>query len=146
MKKISAEMAVGLFMILGILSLGYLSVKLGKMEVLGSRGYEIVGVFSNSGGVKSGSVVSIAGVDVGRVKSVTLESYEARITMVLNDSVKIPVDSIASIKTRGLIGERYIEFTPGADEENLKAGQRIRDTQPPVDFEALIAKYMFGNV
>lgn len=146
MKKISAEMAVGLFMILGILSLGYLSVKLGKMEVLGSRGYEIVGVFSNSGGVKSGSVVSIAGVDVGRVKSVTLESYEARITMVLNDSVKIPVDSIASIKTRGLIGERYIEFTPGADEENLKAGQRIRDTQPPVDFEALIAKYVFGNV
>jgi phospholipid/cholesterol/gamma-HCH transport system substrate-binding protein len=146
MKKIGTEMSVGIFMILGILCLAYLSVKLGKMEVLGSQGYEVIGVFSNSGGLRAGATVTVAGVQVGRVKSVALDSYEARITMVIDEGVKIPTDSMASIKTQGLIGEKYIEFTPGAEDEVLKAGQKIRDTQPPVDLEALIGKYMFGEV
>jgi len=146
MKKINVELAVGLFMILGILCLGYLSVKLGKMEVFGSRGYEIIAVFSNSGGVRAGSVVSVAGVEVGRVKSVALDGDQARVTLVVNDDVKIPADSIASIKTQGLIGEKFIELTLGAEEANLQPGQRIRDTQPPLDLESLIAKYVFGKV
>lgn len=146
MKKINTEIAVGLFMIVGILCLGYLSIKLGKMEVLGSRGYEVVGVFSNTGGVRVGSVVTIAGVQIGRVKAVALDDYEARITMVINDGVAIPVDSMASIKTQGLIGEKYVELTPGADDKMLQAGQKIRDTQPPVDLESLISKYAFGKV
>jgi phospholipid/cholesterol/gamma-HCH transport system substrate-binding protein len=146
MKKINAELAVGIFVIVGILCLGYLSVKLGKMEVLGTRGYEVFGVFSNCGGIRAGSVVSIAGVQVGRVKSIALEGDQARVTIVVNNDVKIPADSIAAIKTQGLIGEKFIELTLGADEASLQPGQRIRDTQPPVDLEALIAKYAFGKV
>lgn len=146
MKKINVELGVGLFVIMGLLCLGYLSVKLGKMEVLGSRGYEVIGVFSNCGGVRAESLVRIAGVQVGRVKSITLDGDQARVTMVVNDDVRIPADSIASIKTQGLIGEKFIELTLGADEADLQPGQRIRDTQPPVDLEALIAKYVFGKV
>jgi phospholipid/cholesterol/gamma-HCH transport system substrate-binding protein len=146
MKKINAELAVGLFMIVGILCLGYLSVKLGKLDVLGSRGYEVVGVFSNCGGVRVGSVVSVAGVQVCRVKTIALDGGQARVTMMIDDGVKIPTDSIASIKTRGLIGEKFIELTLGAEDANLQPGQRIRETQPPVDLESLIAKYAFGKV
>jgi len=146
MKKHNTELAVGLFMIAGILCLGYLSVRLGKIEVLGSRGYEIIGLFSNSGGVRSGAVVSIAGVQVGHVKSITLDGDQARVTMVVNDDVRIPADSIASVKTQGLIGEKFIELTLGAEDANLQPGQRIRDTQPPVDLESLISKYTFGKV
>jgi phospholipid/cholesterol/gamma-HCH transport system substrate-binding protein len=146
MKKINAELAVGLFVIAGIACLGYLSVKLGKMEVLGSRGYEVVGVFSNCGGVRAESAVRIAGVQVGRVKSITLDGDQARVTMVVNDDVTIPTDSIASIKTQGLIGEKFVELTLGADEADLQPGQRIRETQSPVDLEALIARYAFGKV
>jgi phospholipid/cholesterol/gamma-HCH transport system substrate-binding protein len=146
MKKTNAELAVGLFMIVGIVCLGYLSVRLGKVEVFGSRGYDVVGVFSDCGGVRVGSVVSIAGVQIGRVKSIVLDGDEARVTMEVDRRVKIPTDSIASIKTQGLIGEKFIDLSLGADETDLQPGQRIRDTQPAVDLEALIAKYAFGKV
>ena len=100
MKKFDLEMAVGLFMIGGILCLGYLTVKLGKMEVFGENGYELHAVFSNSGGLKVGSSVMIAGVEVGRVKRIVLDEYQARSTIFLPLSVKIQDDAIASIKTK----------------------------------------------
>ena len=87
MKKFDVELCVGLFMILGILCLGYLSIKLGKLEVLGSRGYEVEAVFSNGGGIKSGSTVVIAGVEIGRVKKVTLDDYQALVVMDLAPSM-----------------------------------------------------------
>ncbi|MBC8419919.1 MAG: outer membrane lipid asymmetry maintenance protein MlaD [Proteobacteria bacterium] len=146
MKKFDLEFAVGLFMILGILCLGYLSIKLGKMEVLGGEGYEIEAIFSNSGGLKAGSSVVIAGVDVGRVKRIVLDDYQAKVVLNLPLNVKIQEDAIASIKTKGLIGEKYVEITPGGAEELLKPGGRIRDTQSAVDFEELISKYVFGKI
>ncbi|MFH1083693.1 MAG: outer membrane lipid asymmetry maintenance protein MlaD, partial [Pseudomonadota bacterium] len=124
MKKFDLEFAVGLFMILGILCLGYLSIKLGKMEVLGGEGYEIEAIFSNSGGLKAGSSVVIAGVDVGRVKRIVLDDYQAKVVLNLPLNVKIQEDAIASIKTKGLIGEKYVEITPGGAEELLKPGGR----------------------
>jgi len=84
MKKFDIELAVGLFVLAGLLCLGYLSVKLGKMEVVGGKGYEIYAIFSNSGGVKQGSNIVIAGVEVGRVKSIALENYQARIVLSLS--------------------------------------------------------------
>jgi len=146
MKKFDLEFAVGLFMIIGILCLGYISVKLGKMEILGDKGYEIEAIFSNSGGLKTGSSVVIAGVDVGRVKEVRLDDYQARIVINLPFTVKIQEDSIASIKTKGLIGEKYVEITPGGADELVEPGGRIRDTQSAVDFEELISNYVFGKI
>jgi phospholipid/cholesterol/gamma-HCH transport system substrate-binding protein len=146
MKKFDLELAVGFFMIIGIICLGYLSIKLGKMEVFGDEGYEIQAIFSNSGGLKSGSSVVIAGVEVGRVKRVALDDYQAKIFMNLPLDVKIQEDAIASIKTKGLIGEKYVEITPGGAEELIKPGGRIRDTQPAVDFEQILSKYVFGKI
>ena len=146
MKKFDIELAVGLFIIAGIICLGYLSIKLGKMEIVGERGYEIYGVFSNIGGLKVGATVEIAGVTVGRVKTINLDNYQARVVLNLPSSVKIQEDAIASVKTKGLVGEKYIEITPGGSEKILQPGTRIRETQSPVDLEELISKFVFGKI
>ncbi|MEI9476292.1 MAG: outer membrane lipid asymmetry maintenance protein MlaD [Deltaproteobacteria bacterium] len=146
MKKFDIELMVGLFMIAGILCLGYLSIKLGKMEVFGSKGYELQATFSNSGGLKAGSGIIIAGVEVGRVKSVALEDYQASVVMNLPSDVKIQEDAIASIRTKGLIGEKYVDITPGGSDKTIPPGGKIRETQPAVDLEELISKYVFGKI
>ncbi len=146
MKKFDLELTVGLFIIAGIVCLGYLSIKLGKMEIVGQKGYEIYGVFSNVGGLKVGSSVEIAGVNVGRVKSVALENYQANVVLNLPKGLKIQEDAIVSVKTKGLIGEKYIEITPGGSEKIIPPGGRIRETQPAIDMEELISKFVFGKI
>jgi phospholipid/cholesterol/gamma-HCH transport system substrate-binding protein len=88
----------------------------------------------------------IAGVEVGRIKNISLEDYQARVVLNVAEGIKIQEDAIASIKTRGLIGEKFVEITPGAAEKMVPPGGRIRETQPPIDFEDLISKYVFGKV
>jgi phospholipid/cholesterol/gamma-HCH transport system substrate-binding protein len=146
MKRYNLELMVGLFLIAGILCLGYLSIKLGKMEVFGTKGYEVYAIFSNSGGLKSGSSIVIAGVEVGRVKDIILEDYQARVTLTLFRDVKIQEDAIASIKTKGLVGEKYLEITPGGAEKIIIPGDKIRETLPPVDIEELISKLLFEKI
>jgi phospholipid/cholesterol/gamma-HCH transport system substrate-binding protein len=146
MKKFDLELTVGLFIIAGIVCLGYLSIKLGKMEMIRGNGYDTYALFSNTGGIRTGSPIVIAGVDVGRVKSIFLDNYQARVVLHFTENVKIQEDAIASIKTKGLIGERYIEITPGGSEKIIEPGGRIRETQPAVDLEELISKYAFGKI
>jgi phospholipid/cholesterol/gamma-HCH transport system substrate-binding protein len=146
MKKFDLELTVGLFIIAGIVCLGYLSIKFGKMEIVGEQGYEVYAIFSNIGGLKTGSSIEIAGVDVGRVRSITLDNYQAHVILNFPSSVKIQEDAIASIKTRGLVGEKYIEITPGGSEKIIKPGDQIRETQPAIDLEELISKFVFGKI
>ena len=146
MKHFKMDFAVGLFMIVGILCLGYLTVKLGRLEVLGGEGYELEAIFSNGGGIKAGSAVVIAGVEVGRVKTVELRDYQARVLISLPEGMQIQEDAIASVKTKGLIGEKFLEISPGGSDELLPPGGRIRDTQPAVDLEQLISNYVFGKL
>lgn len=146
MRKFDLELAVGLFVLAGILCLGYLSIKLAKMEVLGGDGYEIYAIFSDTGGLKEGSSVVIAGVEVGRVKGITMEDYEAKVVLSLKSELEIQDDAIASIKTKGLIGEKYIQITPGGSEEIIPPGGSIRETQPAVDIEQLISNFVFGKI
>ena len=146
MKKINTEMVVGMFVLLGILALGYLSIRLGKMEVLGGNFYPIKAEFEKVGGIKPGATVEIAGVQIGTVKRIGLDKYQALLELSLRTDVKIQEDAIASIKTKGLIGEKYIQITPGASEKILPAGGKIRDTESAVDIEELISKYVFGKI
>lgn len=146
MKKFDLELVVGLFIIVGVVCLGYLSIKLGKMEIVGERGYNIYALFNNVGGLKSGSPIVIAGVDVGRVKSITIENYQARVVFSLPRDIKIQEDAIATVKAKGLIGEKYIEITPGGSEKIIKPGGRIRETQSSVDLEELLSKFVFGKI
>ena len=146
MRKLDLELAVGLFVLAGILCLGYLSIKLAKMEVLGGDGYEVYAVFSNTGGLKEGASVVIAGVEVGRVKASTSEDYEAKVALTLKEGLEIQEDAIASVKTKGLIGEKYIQITPGGAEEIIAPGGTIMETEPAVDIEQLISNYVFGKI
>ena len=146
MKKFDLELSVGIFVLAGIICLGYLSVKLAKMEIFSGDGYELYAVFSDVGGLKEGSSVLIAGMEVGRVKSIRMEDYEAKVVLLIPHNIKIQEDAIAAIKTRGLIGEKYLVITPGGSETILKPGERIHETIPPVDIEELISNYVFGKI
>ncbi len=146
MKRTNLELTVGLFVLVGIAALGYLSINLGRVELWGKRGYTVYADFPTVGGLKNGSSVEIAGVEVGRVESIGLANYAARVTLRIRDGVKLQEDTIASIKTKGLIGEKYIRLSPGGSERLVQAGGRIREVEPPVDLEELIGKYIFGQV
>jgi phospholipid/cholesterol/gamma-HCH transport system substrate-binding protein len=140
------EIGVGLFMLAGMLALGYLSVRLGQVEVFGRRGYTVHADFPTVGGLKSGAAVEIAGVAVGRVASIRLENYQARVTLQIDSGVRLQDDAIVSIKTKGLIGEKFVQISPGGSEIFVGPGGRMREVEAPVDIEELISKYVFGKV
>ncbi len=147
MKKFDAELAAGFFLLVGILALAFISIKLGRLEVIGGKGYTLYAEFEKAGGVKTGSVVEIAGVEVGKVKNIRLDSnYQALMEIMINDDIKIQEDAIASIKTKGLIGEKFVQIAPGGSDKILKNGGRIRETESAIDIEELISKYAFGKV
>jgi phospholipid/cholesterol/gamma-HCH transport system substrate-binding protein len=146
MTRINMEVVVGFFLLLGLLALGYLAVKLGKMEVVGSSGYTVQATFSNVAGLRVGTSVEIAGVDVGWVEGIRLKNYQAVVAFRIKDGVQLPEDSIASIRTKGLIGEQFVRISPGGAERNLLPGDEIKETEPPVDIMELIANYAFGKI
>ena len=146
MERTKVTLAVGCFVLLGILALGYLSIKLGRVSWLGGGGYDVIVDFPSVGGLKAGSSVEIAGVEVGRVESIGLADYQARVRVRLNRDIKLQEDSIASIKTKGLIGEKFIRISPGGSEKIIQPNGRIREVEAPVDFEELLSKYIFGKV
>jgi phospholipid/cholesterol/gamma-HCH transport system substrate-binding protein len=146
MERTRVNIAVGVFMVLGIVALGYLSVQLGRVSFFGGRGYPVTVDFPSVGGLKAGSTVEIAGVEVGRVESIGLDNYQARVKLRVNKGVKLQEDSIASIKTKGLIGEKYVRISPGGSDKIIPAGGKIREVEAPVDFEELLSKYIFGKV
>jgi len=146
MKKTYLEFVVGLFLAIGIGCLAWMSVKLARKEFFARGGYQVEAVFSNGGGLRRGTPVVIAGVEIGRVENVGLEDYEAKVRILIQQGLVLQSDTIASIKTKGLIGEKYIELTPGASDKIIKPGGVIRETQPPMDLEGLIGKYIQGNL
>jgi len=146
MDRTRVNIAVGIFVILGVVALGYLSVQLGQVSFLGSRGYAVTVDFPSVGGLKAGSAVEIAGVEIGRVESIGLADYQARVTLRVRSGIKLQEDAIASIKTKGLIGEKYIRISPGGSDKLIQPNGRIREVEAPVDFEELLSKYIFGKV
>ena len=146
MERTRVNIAVGIFVILGIVALGYVSISLGQVSFLGSRGYIVTADFPSVGGLKAGSTVEIAGVEIGRVESIGLDNYQARVTLRVQKNIKLQEDSIASIKTKGLIGEKYIRISPGGSDKIIAPNGKIREVEAPVDFEELLSKYIFGKV
>jgi len=148
MKRAGLETVVGVFVLAGILCLAYLSVKLGKMELLGGDYYEISAEFNSVSGLKEGASVEIAGVDVGRVERIRLDprAYQAKVILRINSGTKLSDDTIASVRTRGVIGDKFILLKPGGSETMLADGGRIRDTESAVDLEQLISEYIHGKV
>ncbi len=140
------EIAVGLFMLAGVLALGYLSIRLGQVEFFGARGYTVYADFPTVGGLKSGASVEIAGVPVGRVDSIRLQDFQARVAMHIDQGIQLQSDAIVSIKTKGLIGEKFVQISAGGSEKLVPPGGRLSEVEAPVDIEELISKYVFGKI
>jgi len=148
MKKTSMETAVGIFVVIGIVCVGYLTVKLGKMELIGDNYYPVYARFRSVSGLKMGGYVEMAGVQIGKVDSISLEkeTKTALVEMkILKDTI-LSDDVIASVTTAGLIGDKYINLSPGGSETILKPGDMITETESAVNLEELISKYVFGSM
>jgi phospholipid/cholesterol/gamma-HCH transport system substrate-binding protein len=145
-EKTKLELVVGVFVLIGILCLGYLSIKLGKLEVIGGNRYHVDAEFDTVSGLRPGATIEIAGVEVGRVKAIQLKEDRAVATFAINDGVKLYDDAIASVKTRGIIGEKFVSLSPGGGGAELKPGQKIRDTESGLDLEELVSQYVHGKV
>jgi phospholipid/cholesterol/gamma-HCH transport system substrate-binding protein len=146
MERTKLELMVGAFVLFGIVCLGYLSIKLGKLEVIGGDLYEVDAQFNSASGLKAGSTVEIAGVVVGRVKSIVLKEDRAMVRLAVQNGTKLYSDTIASIKTRGIIGEKFLTLSPGGSGDPLKPGDMIRDTESGLDLEELVSQYVHGKV
>jgi phospholipid/cholesterol/gamma-HCH transport system substrate-binding protein len=148
MKKYAMETAVGIFVMIGLLSVGYLTVQLGRVPLLEGETYPLSARFTSVSGLRAGSPVNMFGIEVGRVDRLVMdqENQQAKVEMNLRKDVRVYEDAIASIKTEGLIGDKYVSIQPGGSGEQLKPGDTIIQTQPAVDVADLIGKYAFGDV
>ncbi|HKL27278.1 MAG TPA: outer membrane lipid asymmetry maintenance protein MlaD [Desulfuromonadales bacterium] len=147
MKKFNLEIVVGLFMVAGFVCFAWLSIKLGDIDLLGSDSYQVTARFGSISGLKQGAVVEIAGVKVGSVEQIRLnrETYEAVVSMSIKRDVDLQEDSIASIRTAGIIGDRYVAISPGGSPELIEDGGTIFETESAINLEELVSKYIFES-
>ena len=148
MERTTLDLWVGMFVVAGIAALVMLAMKVGNLSTYNvSKSYEVHAYFSNIGGLKPKASVKSAGVLVGRVTEITLdtERYEARVVMSLDKRYKFPKDTFANILTSGLLGEQYIGLMPGGDEEMLQNGEQLKKTQSAVVLEDLIGKFLYSK-
>jgi phospholipid/cholesterol/gamma-HCH transport system substrate-binding protein len=148
MKKYTMETMVGVFVFIGILCVGYLTLKLGKLNPFDNGYYEVTARFSSVEGLKPGASVDMAGVEIGTVSRINIDKEEqvAVVSLLIRKGIELTDDTIASVKTNGLIGDKFIRISSGGDDQLLKAGGRITQTEPSVSLEDLISKYIFGKV
>jgi len=143
MQKINIETGVGIFLIVGFICLGYLSVKLGDVSLFGSKQYSVNARFANISGLKEGATIEIAGVAIGKVGKIYLEDYEAQVELLIDPDFKIQEDAIASIRTQGIIGDKYVKIKTGGAEEFIEAGGELFETESAIELEELVSKYIF---
>lgn len=148
MKQSSVELGVGIFVLLGVLCIGYLTLRLGEVQVLGDKHYILNARFKAVTGLRAGAQVEIAGVQVGQVDAISLdpEDLVAMVRLKIKEGILLQDDSIASVKTAGLLGDKFIQLSPGGSDTLLKPGDLIVETEPALDIEALISKYAFGKL
>lgn len=145
MKRINIEIAVGLFVVIGFVCFAWMSVRLGDVSFFEKPSYQVSARFGSVSGLKPNSRIEISGVEVGKVVSINLEPklYEAVVMMKINQGVALQEDTIASIRTAGIIGDRYVNITPGGLDAIIADGGEITETESAINFEDLLSKYIF---
>src|SRR4030065_511337 len=148
MKKYAMETTVGIFLVFGLLCIGYMTVKLGHVSLLGDNAYSLFARFTTVSGLRAGSPVNVLGIEVGRVGRLTMDQKDQRavVEIRIQSDIKVYDDAIASIKTEGLIGDIYLNNEPVGSGQLLDHGGTLTETQPAVDMVDLIGKYAFGEV
>jgi phospholipid/cholesterol/gamma-HCH transport system substrate-binding protein len=145
MKRFNMETGVGIFMVLGFLCFAWLAVRLGDVDLFGTDSYRVQARFGSISGLKEGATVEMAGVPVGSVADIRLDpqSYQAVVELSLQRPVQLQEDSIASIRTAGIIGDRYVNLSPGGSELMIPPGGEIVETESAINLEELVSKYIF---
>ncbi len=147
MKKINVEMSVGFFLLIGFACFAYLAVKMGDLDWCSDETYQVEARFNSISGLKEGATIELAGVKIGKVAKIELDGgeYEAVVDLKINKNVQIQDDSIASIRTAGIIGDRYVNIKPGGSEDYLANGDAIEETESAISLEELVSKYIFDS-
>jgi len=147
MKKTSLELIVGSFLLAGFISFSWLAVKMGDIDPFANETYPVTARFTSISGLKEGTTIELAGVVVGKVSQIELdaEEYEAVVHLNIDKTVELTDDSIASIRTSGIIGDKFIKLTPGGSEIFLEAGDEIDETESSISLEELVSKYIFDS-
>lgn len=141
------ERAVGIFVLGGLLCLGYFAFQLGSSNFRPSETISLEARFNSAVGLNSGSQILIAGVPVGTVGQLKLgKDFSALVELRVRKDINLPTDTVASIRGRGLLGDKYVALTPGADDKPLHSGDRITDTESSVDIESLLSRFAFGSI
>ena len=148
MKKYSNETIVGIFVVLGLAAISFMAIKLGNVSLVGDNTYTLYAPFNTVSGLRVGNAVEMLGLEIGRVASFRMdqEKQQAIAELRIQKGIEVFDDAIASIKTAGLIGDKYVSIDPGGGGELLSAGDTILDTESPVDIGDLISKYALGDV
>lgn len=149
MNMAKLEMTVGVFMLVGMLCLGYVSIKLGKMEIMGGDYYTVSAEFDSVSGLKPGARVEVAGVEVGKVDRIALDPKsgdQAIAYLKIKTGINITDDVIASVRTSGIIGDKFIKLKPGGSDKFLTDNGKIRETESAIDIEELVSKFIHGKV
>lgn len=140
------EITVGLFVFIGLLAIAWLAIKVGQVGGIGASGYTLTANFNDAGGVREGSDVMMAGVVIGRVDEVLLANNDhATMVLRIHNGIELTEDAFASVRTKGIIGDRYIRITQGMEESMLAAGDEIEETEDAINIEDLISKYIFSG-
>ena len=148
MERTTLDLWVGMFVVAGVAALVVLALKVGNLSTYHvSDPYQLQAYFSNIGGLKPQASIKSAGVLVGRVTRITLdtERYEAKVVMSIDKRYQFPKDTFANILTSGLLGENYIGLMPGGDEKMLANGEELKKTQSAVVLEDLIGKFIYNK-
>lgn len=146
-RTFTVEFFVGLFAIFGIGAVAYLCVGLGGLKIGGGNSYEVIAEFDNISGLEKGASVEVAGVPIGEVADIRLKDPIAQVVMLIEKGIKLRDDDIISIRTKGIIGDRYVKVSRGASETFIANGGIATETESVVDIEDLIGKFVhnFGN-
>ncbi|HUJ68800.1 MAG TPA: outer membrane lipid asymmetry maintenance protein MlaD [Syntrophorhabdales bacterium] len=148
MRRYSTETIVGVFVVVGLICVGYMTIKLGKLTFFGQDTYPLYARFTSVTGLRAGSPVEVYGIEAGSVTSLEIDEQKemAVVGMRIDRRVKVYEDSTATIKTAGLIGDKYVRIDPGGAGPLLEPRGVITQTSVPPDIEDLIGKYAFGDV
>jgi phospholipid/cholesterol/gamma-HCH transport system substrate-binding protein len=148
MERFRHETVAGIFVLIGLVCVGYMTVKLGKLKLLDHDSYPLYARFNSVSGLRTGNPVEMLGIQIGEVASFELDQ-EKQVVMVefkIREGIKVYDDATASIKTSGLIGDRYVSLDAGGSGSMLKPGGVITQTESPSDLSDLIGKYAFGDI
>lgn len=139
-KGFGPEIKVGIFVLIGLIILAYMSIRLGKIDLIKEKGYHVSAVFDSVSGLVKDSPVEMAGIEIGRVKDVTLKDGQAKVDMVISPQVKIRKDAQAMVRTKGVLGDKFIEITQGKEEAYLPPDGTIAKTVSAADLDQLLVK------